>query len=88
MRGRKTKPTADKRTEQLRRANRKAYAKKNNLPPLGNQFGSFDVISGKTMDYYREKHAAHEGTRLEKSIKPPIFLSGQLERMQKEKAES
>lgn len=88
-RGRPKTRTPEQKLKQQRRANMVAYYKKlGKTPPrqaIANQFGPTDMISGKSLEYYRQKHAAYEGTRLEKSIIKPIFLT---ESMRKQKGET
>lgn len=85
-RGRPKTRTPEQKMKQQRRANMVAYYKKmGKTPPrqaISNQFGPTDYISGKPLSYYKEKHKQYAGTRLEKSEKPPIFLSEEMRRRQ------
>jgi hypothetical protein len=84
MRGRKPAPQSDKQTQHLRDANRRAYAKKRGK----NQFREYEYEKRDPWwESLREKHKRFEGTRLEKSINPPIFLTQSIRRRYKEKAE-
>lgn len=85
MRGRKLKQdNADEQTLKQRLHNRNAYYKKTGQQERANQYGSCEMISGKPLSYYKEKHKQFEGTRLEKSINKPIFLTASLRKQQAE----
>lgn len=85
MRGRKLKQdNADSETMRKRIANRNAYYKKTGKQKIVNQYAPTDIISGKPLSYYKEKHKQFEGTRLEKSINKPIFLTASLRKQQAE----
>lgn len=85
MRGRKLKQdNADESTLKKRLHNRNAYHKKTGRQYRANQYGSCEMISGKPLGYYKEKHKKFEGPRLEKSINKPIFLTESLRKQQAE----
>lgn len=50
-----------------------------------NQYGEVDKIGKVTMDELREKWKEFEGTRLEKSINKPIFLTSAIKQKYKER---
>jgi hypothetical protein len=85
MRGRRQAPQSDKQTQQLREANRRAYAKKRGK----NQFAEYEYEKRDPWwESLKEKHKGFEGTRLEKSENPPIFLTQSIRRRYKERAEN
>ena len=50
-----------------------------------NQYGEVDKIGKVTMAELREKWKEFEGTRLEKSINKPIFLTSSIKQKYKER---
>ena len=50
-----------------------------------NQYGEVDRIGKTSMDELREKWKEFEGTRLEKSINKPIFLTSSIKQKYKER---
>lgn len=52
-----------------------------------NQYGEVDKIGKTSMAELREKWKEFEGTRLEKSINKPIFLTSAIKQKYKERAQ-
>lgn len=50
-----------------------------------NQYGEVDKIGNTSMDELREKWKEFEGTRLEKSINKPIFLTSAIKQKYKDR---
>lgn len=83
----RTRTPEQKRAQQIQ-ASRRAYAKKTGQPWVKrhvNQYGEVDRIGNVKWDDLKAKWKDFEGTRLEKSEKPPIFLSEEMRRRQAEK---
>jgi histone acetyltransferase (RNA polymerase elongator complex component) len=84
-RGRKRKESGSIEAQRARKANRRAYAKKRGK----NQFGEYEYEKRDPwFEALKEKHKGFEGTRLEKSINPPIFLTQSIRRQYKERGEN